>query len=128
MTGEQYVRANKRVYNVVIILLAVMTILSVMACLAEFKITILLQTAAAVAGIIVVNTYAKKFWNSKKGGEILLGTGSAVYCVFLLLNCMCFVFRCKVCILWYWCNCSRKYHSYHSAGYYKKSRWDRTFF
>ena len=67
MTGEQYVRANKRVYNVVIILLAVMTILSVMACLAEFKITILLQTAAAVAGIIVVNTYAKKFWNSKKG-------------------------------------------------------------
>ena len=41
MTGEQYVRANKRVYNVVIILLAVMTILSVMACLAEFKITIL---------------------------------------------------------------------------------------
>lgn len=66
MTGEQYVRANKRVYNVVIILLAVMTILSVMACLAEFKITILLQTAAAVAGIIVVNTYAKKFWNSKK--------------------------------------------------------------
>ena len=31
MTGEQYVRANKRVYNVVIILLAVMTILSVMA-------------------------------------------------------------------------------------------------
>ena len=86
MTGEQYVRANKRVYNVVIILLAVMTILSVMACLAEFKITILLQTAAAVAGIIVVNTYAKKFWNSKKGGEILLGTGSAVYCVFLFLN------------------------------------------
>ena len=86
MTGEQYVRANKRVYNVVIILLAVMTILSVMACLAEFKITILLQTAAAVAGIIVVNTYAKKFWNEKKGGEILLGTGSAVYCVFLLLN------------------------------------------
>ena len=66
MTGEQYVRANKRVYNVVIILLAVMTILSVMACLAEFKITILLQTAAAVAGIIVVNTYAKKFWNSKR--------------------------------------------------------------
>ena len=54
MTGEQYVRANKRVYNVVIILLAVMTILSVMACLAEFKITILLQTAAAVAGIIVL--------------------------------------------------------------------------
>ena len=86
MTGEQYVRANKRVYNVVMILLAVMTILSVMACLAEFKITILLQAAAAVAGIIVVNTYAKKFWNSKKGGEILLGTGSAVYCVFLLLN------------------------------------------
>ena len=86
MTGEQYVRANKRVYNVVIILLAVMTILSVMACLAEFKITILLQTAAAVAGIIVVNTYAKKFWDSKKGGEILLGTGSAVYCVFLLLD------------------------------------------
>lgn len=86
MTGEQYVRANKRVYNVVIILLAVMTILSVMACLAEFKITILLQTAAAVAGIIVVNTYAKKFWDSKKGGEILLGTGSAVYCVFLFLN------------------------------------------
>ena len=33
-----------------------------------------------------MNTYAKKFWNSKKGGEILLGTGSAVYCVFLLLN------------------------------------------
>ena len=86
MTGEQYVRANKRVYNVVMILLAVMTILSVMACLAEFKITILLQTAAAVAGIIVVNTYAKKFWDSKKGGEILLGTGSAVYCVFLFLN------------------------------------------
>lgn len=86
MTGEQYVRANKRVYNVVIILLAVMTILSVMACLAEFKITILLQTAAAVAGIIVVNTYAKKFLDSKKGGEILLGTGSAVYCVFLFLN------------------------------------------
>ena len=86
MTGEQYVRANKRVYNVVMILLAVMTILSVMACLAEFKITILLQAAAAVAGIIVVNTYAKKFWNSKKGGEILLGTGSAVYCVFLFLN------------------------------------------
>ena len=86
MTGEQYVRANKRVYNVVIILLAVMTILSVMACLAEFKITILLQTVAAVAGIIVVNTYAKKFWDSKKGGEILLGTGSAVYCVFLFLN------------------------------------------
>lgn len=86
MTGEQYVRANKRVYNVVMILLSVMTILSVMACLAEFKITILLQTAAAVAGIIVVNTYAKKFWDSKKGGEILLGTGSAVYCVFLLLN------------------------------------------
>ena len=86
MTGEQYVRANKRVYNVVIILLAVMTILSVMACLAEFKITILLQTAAAVAGIIVVNTYAKKFWDAKKGGEILLGTGSAVYCVFLFLN------------------------------------------
>lgn len=70
----------------VMILLAVMTILSVMACLAEFKITILLQAAAAVAGIIVVNTYAKKFWDSKKGGEILLGTGSAVYCVFLLLN------------------------------------------
>ena len=86
MTEEQYVRANKRVYNVVMILLAVMTILSVMACLAEFKITILLQTAAAVAGIIVVNTYAKKFWDSKKGGEILLGTGSAVYCVFLFLN------------------------------------------
>lgn len=86
MTGEQYVRANKRVYNVVMILLSVMTILSVMACLAEFKITILLQTAAAVAGIIVVNTYAKKFWDSKKGGEILLGTGSAVYCVFLFLN------------------------------------------
>ena len=86
MTGEQYVRANKRVYNVVMILLSVMMILSVMACLAEFKITILLQTAAAVAGIIVVNTYAKKFWDSKKGGEILLGTGSAVYCVFLLLN------------------------------------------
>lgn len=86
MTGEQYVRANKRVYNVVMILLAVMTILSVMACLAEFKITILLQTAAAVAGIIVVNTYAKKFWDSKKGGEILLGTGSAVYCVFLFLD------------------------------------------
>ena len=92
MTEEQYVRANKRVYNVVIILLAVMTILSVMACLAEFKITILLQTAAAVAGIIVVNTYAKKFWNSKKGGEILLGTGSAVYCVFLFeFVCSCFV-------------------------------------
>lgn len=86
MTGEQYVRANKRVYNVVIILLAVMTILSVMACLAEFKITILIQAVAAVAGIIVVNTYAKKFWDSKKGGEILLGTGSAVYCVFLFLN------------------------------------------
>ena len=86
MTGEQYVRANKRVYNVVIILLAVMTILSVMACLAEFKITILIQAVAAVAGIIVVNTYAKKFWDAKKGGEILLGTGSAVYCVFLLLN------------------------------------------
>ena len=86
MTGEQYVRANKRVYNVVMILLSVMTILSVMACLAEFKITILLQTVAAVAGIIVVNTYAKKFWDSKKGGEILLGTGSAVYCVFLFLN------------------------------------------
>ncbi len=86
MTGEQYVRANKRVYNVVMILLAVMTILSVMACLAEFKITILIQTAAAVAGIIVVNTYAKKFWDAKKGGEILLGTGSAVYCVFLFLN------------------------------------------
>ena len=86
MTGEQYVRANKRVYNVVMILLAVMTILSVMACLAEFKIMILIQAAAAVAGIIVVNTYAKKFWNEKKGGEILLGTGSAVYCVFLFLN------------------------------------------
>ena len=86
MTGEQYVRANKRVYNVVMILLAVMTILSVMACLAEFKITILIQAAVAVAGIIVVNTYAKKFWNEKKGGEILLGTGSAVYCVFLFLN------------------------------------------
>lgn len=86
MTGEQYVRANKRVYNVVMILLSVMTILSVMACLAEFKITILIQAVAAVAGIIVVNTYAKKFWNSKKGGEILLGTGSAVYCVFLFLN------------------------------------------
>ena len=86
MTGEQYVRANKRVYNVVMILLAVMTILSVMACLAEFKITILIQAVAAVAGIIVVNTYAKKFWDAKKGGEILLGTGSAVYCVFLFLN------------------------------------------
>ena len=86
MTGEQYVRANKRVYNVVMILLSVMTILSVMACLAEFKITILIQAVAAGAGIIVVNTYAKKFWNSKKGGEILLGTGSAVYCVFLFLN------------------------------------------
>lgn len=86
MTGEQYVRANKRVYNVVMILLSVMTILSVMACLAEFKITILIQAVAAVAGIIVVNTYAKKFWNAKKGGEILLGTGSAVYCVFLFLN------------------------------------------
>mgnify|MGYP001320226934 CR=1 FL=1 len=81
MTGEQYVRANKRVYNVVMILLAVMTILSVMACLAEFEITILIQAAAAV-----VNTYAKKFWDAKKGGEILLGTGSAVYCVFLFLN------------------------------------------
>ena len=57
LMSRHYVRANKRVYNVVIILLAVMTILSVMACLAEFKITILLQTAAAVAGIIVVNTY-----------------------------------------------------------------------
>lgn len=86
MTGEQYVRANKRVYNVVMILLSVMTILSVMACLAEFKITILIQAVAAVAGIIVVNTYAKKFWNEKKGGEILLGTGSAVYGVFLFLN------------------------------------------
>lgn len=86
MTGEQYVRANKRVYNVVMILLAVMTILSVMACLAEFEITILIQAAAAVVGIIVVNTYAKKFWDEKKGGEILLGTGSAVYCVFLFLN------------------------------------------
>lgn len=86
MTGEQYVRANKRVYNVVMILLSVMTILSVMACLAEFKITILIQAVAAVAGIIVVNTYAKKFWNAKKGGEILLGTGSAVYGVFLFLN------------------------------------------
>ena len=86
MTGEQYVRANKRVYNVVIILLAVMTILSVMACLTEFKITILIRAAAAVVGIIVVNTYAKKFWNEKKGGEILLGTGSAVYCVFLFLD------------------------------------------
>jgi methyl-accepting chemotaxis protein len=86
MTGEQYVRANKRVYNVVMILLSVMTILSVMACLAEFKITILIQAVAAVAGIIVVNTYAKKFWNAKKGGEILLGTGSAVYGVFLILN------------------------------------------
>lgn len=86
MTGEQYVRANKRVYNVVMILLAVMTILSVMACLAEFKITILIQAVAAVAGIIVVNTYAKRFWDAKKGGEILLGTGSAVYCVFLFLN------------------------------------------
>ncbi len=86
MTEEQYVRANKRVYNVVMILLAVMTILSVMACLAEFEITILIQAAAAVVGIIVVNTYAKKFWNEKKGGEILLGTGSAVYCVFLFLN------------------------------------------
>lgn len=71
MTGEQYVRANKRVYNVVIILLAVMTILSVMACLAEFKITILLQTAAAVAGIIVVNTYAKSF-GIQKGGKSCL--------------------------------------------------------
>lgn len=86
MTGEQYVRANKRVYNVVMILLSVMTILSVMACLAEFKITIMIQAVAAVAGIIVVNTYAKKFWNAKKGGEILLGTGSAVYGVFLILN------------------------------------------
>ena len=69
MTGEQYVRANKRVYNVVIILLAVMTILSVMACLAEFKITILLQTAAAVAGIIVVQ---KSFGIQKRVGKSCL--------------------------------------------------------
>ena len=68
MTGEQYVRANKRVYNVVMILLAVMTILSVMACLAEFKITILLQTAAAVAGILM----QKSFGIQKRVGKSCL--------------------------------------------------------
>ena len=55
MTGEQYVRANKRVYNVVIILLAVMTILSVMACLAEFKITIL------ILSILVYTFFTRMF-------------------------------------------------------------------
>ena len=81
MTGEQYVRANKRVYNVVIILLAVMTILSVMACLAEFKITILLQTAAAVAGIIVVNTYAKKFGIQKGWGNPAWNRKCCILCI-----------------------------------------------
>ena len=77
MTSTQYIRANQKVYNVVMAQLIVMTFLSVAACLTGFKITV---------GIIVVNTYAKKFWDVKRGGEILLGPATAVYFIFLVFN------------------------------------------
>ena len=85
MTSTQYIRANQKVYNVVMAQLIVMTFLSVAACLTGFKITVAIQAVATVVGIIVVNTYAKKFWDVKRGGEILLGTATAVYFIFLYL-------------------------------------------
>ena len=86
MTSTQYIRANQKVYNVVMAQLIVMTFLSVAACLTGFKITVAIQAVATVVGIIVVNTYAKKFWDVKRGGEILLGTATAVYFIFLVFN------------------------------------------
>ena len=86
MTSTQYIRANQKVYNVVMAQLIVMTFLSVAACLTGFKITVAIQAVATVVGIIVVNTSAKKFWDVKRGGEILLGTATAVYFIFLVFN------------------------------------------
>ena len=86
MTSTQYIRANQKVYNVVMAQLIVMTFLSVAVCLTGFKITVAIQAVATVVGIIVVNTYAKKFWDVKRGGEILLGTATAVYFIFLVFN------------------------------------------
>lgn len=86
MTSTQYIRANQKVYNVVMAQLIVMTFLSVAACLTGFKIAVAIQAVATVVGIIVVNTYAKKFWDVKRGGEILLGTATAVYFIFLVFN------------------------------------------
>lgn len=86
MTSTQYIRANQKVYNVVMAQLIVITFLSVAACLTGFKITVAIQAVATVVGIIVVNTYAKKFWDVKRGGEILLGTATAVYFIFLVFN------------------------------------------
>lgn len=86
MTGEQYVRASKKVYSVVMAQLIVMTLLAGAACLTGLKAGTVIQVLSAVAGIILINAYARKFFDCKKGAMLLLGIAAGVYFIFMIFN------------------------------------------
>ena len=85
MTESQYVRANKKVYPVVMVQFAIMIFRTVFKLVTAFSIRYLILVIVPIIGAIAVMQAMRKP-NTKKCAVQLLGIATAVYFIFLLLD------------------------------------------
>lgn len=86
MTESQYVRANKKMFPVVMAQLAIMTLSSVIKCLMGVSIGTILCIVISILGMVVLNVAIKQKPETKECAMKLMGTGAAVYFVYMMLD------------------------------------------
>lgn len=86
MTESQYARANKKVYPVVLLQLAIMIAVTVLKLYLGITISKIIMIIVAVIGIFILYYAMRAEWNGRKRAIVLLGTAAGIYFIFLLLS------------------------------------------
>ncbi len=85
MTESQYLRANKKVYPVVLVQFAIMIFRTVFKLATAFSIRYVILIVLPVIGAVIAMQVMKDA-TTKKCSELLLGVAAGIYFVFLLLD------------------------------------------
>lgn len=86
MTESQYARANKKVYPVVLLQLAIMIAVTALKFFQGITIPKIVMIIVAIIGIFILYYAMRAEWNGKKRAIVLLGTAAGIYFIFLLLS------------------------------------------
>lgn len=86
MTESQYDRANRKVYPVVLLQLAIMTGVTILKLVQGITISKIIMVIVAIIGIFILGYVMKADFHGKQRAIGLLGTAAGVYFIFLLLS------------------------------------------
>lgn len=86
MTQSQYLRANKKVYPVVMVQFVIMMLRTIYKLVTAFSIRYVILVILPVIGAIIVSQVIKQDTGTKKCAEYLTGVASVIYFIYLLLD------------------------------------------